>query len=227
MFGFDKKEKKSKTTYGIIGVGRFGRALATELASSGAEILVIDRDEEKIRDMRELTENAYIVKNLDKESLLETGIQNCDVAVVCIAEKIDTSILTTLHLSNMHIPRIIAKASGAEHGEILEMLGAEVVYPERDMAIRLANRLEISRVLDYMQLSEKINISKTLVPEQAVGKTVIELNIRSRFNLNIIAVENSGTVMEMVKPDYVFRKNDILFVSGSRENLEKFYDWAR
>lgn len=226
MFNFDKKDKKSKTTYGIIGVGRFGKALALELAASGAEILVIDRDEEKIRDLREITENAYIVKNLDKESLLETGIQNCDVAVVCIAEKLDTSILTTLHLTNMHIPRVIAKSASAEHGEILEMLGAEVVYPERDMAIRLANRLDASRVLDYMQLSEQINISKIFVPEHVVGKTVIELNIRARFGLNIIAIENNGAVMETVYPDYVFRENDILFISGSKKNFMKFYEWA-
>lgn len=220
------KVKNEKMIYGIVGLGRFGYALAMELASSGAELIVLDRDEEKVRELREVTENAYVVKNLDKKTLLDTGIQNCDVAVVCIGEHMDTSILTTLNLVGIGIPSVISKATSAEHGMILEKLGAEVVYPERDMAIRLASRLETARVLDFIQLSEKINISKLLIPEQAVGKSVIEVNLRSRFGLNIIAIENDGTVMETIDPDYMFQKNDILFLSGSKEGLIKLSEWA-
>ena len=150
-----ENRKKENTTYGIVGLGRFGYALAMELAESGAELLVIDRDEEKVRELRDITENAYVVKNLDKKSLLETGIRNCDVAVVCIGEQMGTSILATLHLVSIGVPVVISKANSAEHGEILEKLGAEVVYPERDMAIRLAHRLESSRILDFVQLSKK------------------------------------------------------------------------
>lgn len=121
--------------YGVIGLGRFGYALATELAGSGAELLVIDKDEDKVREIREYTENAVVVNTLDKKTLTETGIQNCDVAIVCIGENMESSILTTLNLVAIGIPLVIAKATSAEHGEILEKLGAEVVYPERDMAI--------------------------------------------------------------------------------------------
>ena len=157
MFG---KSKKEKISYGIVGLGRFGYALAVELAASGAELVVLDQDEEKVREIRELTENAYVVKSLDKKTLSETGIQNCDVAVVCIGEHIEPSILTTLNLVDMGVPKVISKATSAEHGEILRRLGAEVVYPERDMAIRLAKRLASRRILDFIQLSEKINITK-------------------------------------------------------------------
>ena len=110
-----------------------------ELAASDADILVLDKDEEKVREMREYTESAYVMKTLDKKSLAETGIQNCDVAVVCIGEHMDTSILTTLNLVSLGIPVVIAKATSLEHGQILEKLGAEVVYPEHDMAVRLAH----------------------------------------------------------------------------------------
>lgn len=147
-------KNKQADSYGIVGLGRFGFALALELAAAGADLLVLDRDEEKISRLREYTENAFVVRNLDKSTLLETGIQSCDVAVVCIGEQMDTSILTTLNLVSMHIPTVIAKATSAEHGEILEKLGAEVVYPERDMAIRLAHRLETSKSLDFIQLSK-------------------------------------------------------------------------
>ena len=210
-----RKRKNENMAYGVIGLGRFGYALATELAGSGAELLVIDKDEDKVREIREYTENAVVVNTLDKKTLTETGIQNCDVAIVCIGENMESSILTTLNLVAIGIPLVIAKATSAEHGEILEKLGAEVVYPERDMAIRLASRLETTRVLDFMQLSERITISKLIIPNQFIGKSILEINLRSRFGLNIIAIENDGTVIENIKPDYVFREHDTLFVSGS------------
>lgn len=221
-----KKNKKNRNTYGIIGLGRFGMALALELHNSGADLIVLDRDEEKVREMREYTDNAFVVRGLDKKTLMETGIQNCDVAVVCIGEHLDTSILTTLNLVSLGIPSVIAKSRSAEHGEILEKLGAQVVYPERDMGIRLANRLEASRMLDYIQLSEKLNISKLMAPEKMVGKTVLEIDLRKNFNVNIIAVENGGNLIETIRPDYRFRPGDILFVSGAKEGLNRLSAWG-
>lgn len=223
MFG---KMQSKKTMYGIVGIGRFGLALAEALAASGSGLIVLDRDEDKVREMRELTDNAYVVKSLNKKSLQETGIQNCDVAVVCIGEQMDTSILTALNLISLGIPKVIAKATSVEHGIILEKLGAEVVYPERDMAVRLASRLETARELDIIQLSEKINISKMQVPEQIIGKTVLSANLRSKFSLNIIAIENNGMVIEAIHPDYIFRQNDILFLVGSKDGLMKMNQWA-
>lgn len=221
-----RKSKKEKATYGIIGLGRFGSALALELAEEGAELVVLDKDEEKVRMLRDYTENAFVVRSLDKKSLAETGIQNCDVVVVCISEQIDTSILTTLNLKSIGVGKVIAKASSTEHGEILEKLGAEVVYPERDMALRLAHRLEAAKVLDFVQLSESVNISKMMVPEKIVGKSVMEVNFRKRFGSNIIAIENNGTVSESVRPDDLFRKNDILYVSGNKDGMSKLLAWA-
>lgn len=221
-----QKAKREKMSYGIVGLGRFGYALATELAQTGAEVLVIDRDEEKIRELREYTENAYVVKNIDKKTLTDTGIQNCDVAVVCVGEQMDTSILTVLNLVSMGIPKVIAKAASAEHGLILEKLGAEVVFPERDMAVRLANRLETSRVLDIVQLGERINVTKLKIPDRIVGKSVREVNIRARFGFNIIAVENGSKVTETVTPEYVFRQGDVVYLSGRKEGIMKLNTWA-
>lgn len=223
MFG---KRKKNTTAYGIVGLGRFGEALARELAKSGAELLVIDRDEERVREMRELTENALVVNTLDKKTLAETGIQNCDIAIVCIGEHMESSILTTLNLVSLGIPSVISKATSPEHGEILTRLGAEVVYPERDMAERLANRLVNNSVLDFIQLSEKINISKLLTPDALIGRTVQEMDLRSHFNLNIIAIQNGADVLEHVVPTYRFQTGDILIVSGNKEGIQRFSEWA-
>ncbi len=222
---FRNKNKKDKCSYAIIGLGRFGMALALELAEAGADLLVLDRDEDKVRELREYTENAYVVRNLDKKTLEDTGVANCDVAVVGIGEQMDISILTTLHLTGLGVRRVIAKASGAEHGEILEKLGAEVIYPERDMALRLARRLETARVLDYIQLSEKLNISKLEAPAALVGRTVLQADLRGRFDVNIIAIENDGALIEAVRPDYAFRTGDILFLAGGKQALNTITDW--
>lgn len=223
MFG---KKRPQKTIYGLIGLGRFGLALARELYESGADMIILDKDAEKITTAREMTENAFIVNSLDKKTLIEAGMNNVDVAIVCIGGQIDTSILTALNLVSIGVPKVIAKASSTEHGEILEKLGAEVVYPERDMGIRLAHRLETSQTLDFVQLSERINISKLTVPEKAIGKSVIEVNLRGNFGLNIVAIESGSRIIEAVHPDYVFVKGDILFLSGSKNSFAKFSDWA-
>ena len=220
-----KKKSNEKNTYGIVGLGRFGHALALELAAAGAELVVLDKEEEKVRELREYTENAYVVHALDKKTLSETGVQNCDVAVVCIGEQLDISILTTLNLVSLGVPTVISKASSMEHGEILEKIGAQVVYPERDMAVRLAHRLEAVRMLDFFQLSEKLNISKMIMPERSVGKTVVEANLRGRFGVNIIAVENDGKLIETITPDYAFKKGDIAYISGSKEALNRLSEW--
>lgn len=216
-----KRKGKEKTVYGIIGLGRFGTALAQTLAESGAELIVIDNDEGKVREIRELTENAYVVQSLDKKSLAETGIAGCDIAVVCIGEQMDVSILTTLNLISLGVGKVISKARSAEHGEILEKLGAEVVYPEHDMALRLATRLETSRVLDYMQLNEQLNISKLELPTSLAGKTVVEADLRGSFGLNIVAIEHGGEVSDFIRPDTLFRAGDVLIVAGSKTGIAK------
>ena len=178
MFG---RYKNDNVSYGIVGLGRFGYALAKSLAELDADLLILDKDEEKIRDMREYTENALVIKNLDKPSLLETGIQNCDIAIVCIAEYMDISILTTLHLVSMGIPKVVARATSAEHGEILEKLGAKVVYPERDMAERLAKRMEEANMPEFAQLNDKVGIAKLIVADEMEGESVYDVDLETRF----------------------------------------------
>lgn len=94
------------------------------------------------------------------------------------------------------------------------------------MAIRLAHRLEASKMLDYIQLSEKLNISKLIIPDRIVGKTVLSVNLRGEFGINIIAIENNGNLIETINPDYVFRKGDIMFISGSKDSLDRLSAWT-
>ena len=223
MFG-KKKVKEKNLTYAVIGLGRFGQALATELAMKNVDLVVIDRNHDKIKEMRKLTENAFVADGTDKTALRKVGIENCDIVIVCLANQIDASILVTLDLVSMGIHRVIAKAQSIKHGIILEKIGAEVVYPERDMAIRLANRLENSKTLDYIRLSEKVNITKVKVTQKGADKTVLDLKIRQKFGCNIIAIERGNDVYDNIDPNLVLKKNDVIYVTGTNEHLDKLVE---
>lgn len=215
------KKKEKNQTYAIIGLGRFGSALADELHELGVELLVIDRDPEKIRKYRNYTENAYVIEDINEASLRKVGIENCDVAVVCIADQIDASILITLDLVNIGVKHILARAKSANHGAVLNKLGAEVVYPERDMAIRVARRLENSKTLDYISLSEQVNITKLKITNKGANKNILDLKIREKFGCNIIAIETRGMVLDTVNPIYALKKGDIIYATGNSAQLAK------
>ncbi len=214
--------KKEPASYGVIGLGRFGSALAKTLAEAGKEVLVLDRDEAKIQELRHYTEHALVVQDLNRETLEEAGIQNCDVVIVCIGERIDTSILTTLNVTNLGVPTVIAKATSRDHGCVLKKMGAQVVYPEHDMAVRLAKKLLSNNVLDYISLSNDIEISELRVTDKLVGQSVLETDLRRRHGLNIIAVEHEHSTTIEIDPGYVFVDGDVIVVIGQKDRVRAF-----
>ena len=215
-------KKNQDIAYGIIGLGRFGSALARTLAEAGQEFIVLDKDEDKIKDMRQYTEYAFVTENLSQETLAETGIQNCDVVIVCIGEQVDVSILTTMRVIEMGIPHVISKALSAEQGAVLKKLGAEVVYPERDMALRLGRKLLSNNFLDYVSLNNSVEIRQVQVPQPLIGRSVEETEIRQKYKLNIIAIENGRDTNIEVTPDYRLKADDIIVVIGKVNNIDAF-----
>lgn len=215
-------KKKSSDVYGIIGLGRFGFPLAKKLAEAGKDVLAIDSDEEKVKKATEFTDNAFVLRDLSAESLQEVGIKNCDTVVVCIGSKIDISILTTLNVINLGVTRVISKAISADQGSILEKLGAEIVYPERDMAIRLSNRLIKSRIMEYIALSNDVEIAEIIVRSKIANVSVGELNLRKKFGLNIIALKDKQSIITEITPDLRLAENDILVVIGKIASVEEF-----
>ncbi len=218
-------KNKKRESFGVIGLGRFGLALAKALAKEGKDVIAIDSDENKVRELRNDTEYAFVVSELTKAALQESGIQNCDAVIVCIGEKIDTSILTTLNVVSLGVPKVIAKANTYEHGLILEKLGAEVVYPEHDMAVRLAKRLLTNTVLDYIMLSDDIEISELKLLDKLIGESVAGINIRKKLGLNIIAIMHNGKTITNIDPEYKFEKGDVMVVIGYRKNIEQLEDY--
>ena len=214
--------KNRGTAYGVIGMGRFGTALAIALAQAGKEVIAIDRSEEKIKNIRRYTDYAFVAENLSMETLKEIGIQNCDVAIICIGEKVDVSILTTMSAIELGVPHVIAKATSEEQGAVLKKIGAEVVYPERDMALRLGKKLVSDNFLDFVSLSNSVEIRQIPVGKMLIGKSVQESDIRRKYKLNIIAIENENQTNIEILPDYHFQTGDIIVVIGKTENMDKF-----
>lgn len=217
-----KKKNQAAASFGIIGLGRFGMALAVTLANAGKEVIVIDKDEAKVKEMRQYTDYAFVSDNLSMETLKEIGIQNCDVVVVCIGEKIDVSILTTMCVIELGVPRVISKALSNEQGAVLRKLGAEVVYPEKDMALRLGKKLVSNNFLEYISLDNSVEIRQIKIPDKFAGQSIEEIGIRKKYGLNIIAIENGNNTTIEVTPDYRLKYEDIIVVIGKVHNIDNF-----
>ena len=217
-----KKEKKDRQLYAVIGLGRFGFAVAEELARKGKDVLAIDRERDIINRAAEFTDNAFVLDALSVENLDQAGLADADVAVIGIGSKIDVSILTTLNVMKLGVKRVIAKATSKEQGEVLERLGAEVIYPEHDMAIRLAGRLASPFILDYISLSDTVDIMELSLTPKVDGKTVLELNVRKTYGLNIIAIRHDGEMNTSIQPTTTVREKDTIAVIGKTEDIRRF-----
>lgn len=213
---------KASISFGVIGLGRFGYALAETLAENGQEVLVLDNNECKVKQILDKVPQAFVVSQLDKTTLEEAGIQNCGTVIVCIGEQVEASILTALNVIELGVPRVIAKAISAEHGRVLQKIGAEVVYPERDRAVRLANMLTKPRAMEYIDLSSEYAISELKLTEGLNGKTLLELDFRRRFGLNVIAIVRGNRTIVEITPDLKLSTNDLIAIVGKKEKIAEF-----
>ena len=215
-------KRKSRSGFAVIGLGRFGMSLARSLAKLGTDVMVIDSDENKLRPVRPYVQDAYHMLHLTRESLEDTGISECHTAIVCIAEKIDVSLMTTLHILTLGVPRVIAKADSIEHSMILEKIGAEVVHPERETATRLAAVLNGSKAIDLMRLNGDHVVSEIKVGRQFFGHTVRELELE-KYGLKLIALEKEPDItVADVKPGQILEEDDAIVVMGRFNDVDRF-----
>ena len=210
--------------YLVVGLGRFGKSVARTLYDHGENVLAIDTDEDIIQETinNNIVDNAIIVDATDINALKNLGINNFDVAFVCIGTNIEASILITLSLKEIGISKVIAKALTEEHGKVLSRVGAdEVVFPEKYMGQRVALFEIEPNVIEHMKLSDDHLIVELKAPAKFVNKTLISLNLRKTWNVNIIAIRN-GSDMEIV-PDgnTVIDKDDVLVIITDIKTAEK------
>ncbi len=211
-----------KASIGIIGLGRFGMSLAHELTSKGREIICVDKEEKKVKEILNFTDYAYVSEDLTQETLEELGFKECETVIVCIGEKIDVSILTTLNVISLGVKKVIAKAGSEEQGRVLERLGAEVIYPDKDSADRLAKKILSNNILDFISLNENIEIVEIKIPKRYVGVALMDSDIRRKFNLNIVAIERDDEIDINISPKHVFEEKDAIVVVGNKDNIAEF-----
>ena len=219
---FFKGNKQANGAYAVIGLGRFGSAVAITLVQNGEDVIIVDKDPDRVRELRYLTDNAYVINHLDQKSLEEIGVADCKAAIIAIGSQIDANILATLYCINLKVPTVIAKANTKDMGSILEKLGAQTVYPEWEMGERLANQLSNKRVIDYFSVSGNIDIAQINAPRSFVGKQLKTLALRQKYGISIIAIQTSERTIEEIDPDYVFEKGDIIIIIGSNQNIRAF-----
>jgi trk system potassium uptake protein TrkA len=212
---------------GIIGAGRFGSSLAEELARRGAEVIVIDRDRAAVQRLASVVARAVEGDATDIETLSESGIQECDALVVAIGTNMEGSILATMNSQELKVPHIVAKAVSDMHGKVLERLGVkEVVYPNRERAIRLARSLLASTALDYFEVYEGLSVAEMIAPKELVGKTLIESKLRARHGITVLLIRRPestpGAKRPIITPngDDIIREGDTLLLFGPDKALE-------
>ena len=218
---FDKM-KSSAESYGVIGLGRFGTALVKKLSDAGKEVIAVDKDEAKVKAVRGWTDYAFVIDELNEAALKETGMQNCGTVTICIGERIDISILTTMLVTKLGVPHVISKAASEVHGEVLKQLGAEVVYPEADMAVRIGKRLISGNLLDYVALGDGVEVRRIAVGGKMLGKSVRELDLRKVYGINVIAVEHARQTNVEFSADYTFKDGDVMAVVGKVAKIDRF-----
>ncbi|MCB9799127.1 MAG: TrkA family potassium uptake protein [Candidatus Omnitrophica bacterium] len=213
----------------VIGAGNFGATVAVQMAAKKCEVVVIDNDSEKLAEIKDHVGQVIVGDATDK-SLIEKFSKEMDVVVVSLGEIIDASILITHHLKEAGVKRIIAKAASRDHGQILKIIGAtQVVFPERDEAIRLVTNLISPHVLDVVKLSEDLNLVEVAVPESFVGKSMRNMDLRKKYGIQILAIKNplDGSTQVLPSPDYIFQADDIIIVIGELEGLDRFSGSAK
>ena len=212
--------------FGVIGLGRFGSAIATTLTELGHDVIGVDGDEERVQQMADSVAQTIELDATDAKALRAAGLQDIDVAVVSMGKNIESSLLVVMQLHELGVRTVVAKAVTALHGRILEKLGvSRVVFPEREMAIRLAHSLVMPNALDYIELSRDFSIVELPAPESFIDRTLKQLELRPRFGLTLIAIkrraEGSGVVETNIAPsaDEMIHKGDSLSLLGANDRL--------
>ena len=203
-------------------MGRFGRHLAMKLQELGNDVMIVDRNPKLINEFASKFTDSHIGDCTNESVIRSLGVKQLDICFVSIGEDFQSSLIITSLLKRAGAKRVIAKANQEIQADLLMQIGAdEVVYPERDLAEKLAVRYNANNVLDFIQLTKDYSIYEIPIPHSWAGKTIVEVDVRRKFRVNIIAIKCENTLQPMPPADYVFRKDDHLVVIGKSADVEK------
>ncbi|SHJ85490.1 trk system potassium uptake protein TrkA [Geosporobacter subterraneus DSM 17957] len=208
--------------FAVIGCGRFGSSVARTLYGLGYDVLAIDEDEDVIQNISDSVTHAVQADATDEASIKSLGIRNFDVAVITIGSDIQSSILITLIVKELGVKYVVAKAQNELHAKVLYKIGADrVVFPERDMGVRVAHNLVSSNILDYIELAPDYSIVEILALKDWEGKSLSELNMRARYGINVMAIKHGAEINISPNALDTIRKDDVLVVIGHNDDVQK------
>lgn len=211
----------------VFGLGRFGTAITKALHNAGAEVLVVDRDEEKINEIVPFCTHAACADTTDENSMRKLGINNMDVAIVCIASEVDSSIFTTLLCKQMGVPKVIAKAANEKHKLVLERIGANlVIIPETAMGEKLAATLLKPNMIEVLSLTNDFRMVEIRAPKKWVGKTLAQLDLRNSEGISVILIKRGEAVEVNPGAAYKIDSDDLLVVAGSVQDTKRLSNKA-
>lgn len=208
----------------VIGLGIFGYNVARDLFENGFDVVAVDKNKDAIQKMKNYSTKAILADGTDKEVMDEIGVQEDDVAIISFGEDLAAATLITLHLKQMRVKNIIVKAPNEEHKMILEKVGAtDVIIPEMDVAKKISKSLISPNVMDYIPLSEDYMIIELAPPNSFLGKTIAELQLRSKHNIEVIAVRDvlSDAIHMVPAADFVVKDGEVLVVVGKEKDIRK------
>ena len=217
--------KKKNTTFAVIGCGKFGGSVVSELASRGADVIAIDRNEDVIKKYVNIATHTIVLDSTDEESLRSIGIRNVDHVIIGIGQDIQGSILTALLLKEIGVNKVTVKVVNDYHKKVILKIGVDnVIQPEKDTGKRLAHQMLSDRILDYIVLADNYSIIEILAVGPVIGHTLIELNIPTRFRINITAIKRQyGIIVPQANTSII--TGDRLLVIGENKDLTEFNHW--
>ena len=211
-----------KKEFVVLGLGIFGKSVATTLAESGCEVLVVDLNEDKINEIADKVTYAVKADATDADTLKTLGISNFDGAIIAMGESFESSVMATILVKELGIPYVLAKANSELHARILKRVGADmVVFPEKETGIKIANNLMSDNFFDAIELSSTFSMMDIEVLDEWIGKSLKDLKLRSSFKINVIGIKKKENLNINPAADDAIEKGDVLVIIGSNETLNK------
>ena len=213
--------REKNKQYLVLGLGRFGESLAMTLYKMGHEVLAVDSDADLVDSIAPHVTQAIQIDATDESALQSLGVRNFDAAIVSIGQNMRDSILVCVLLKELGVPYLIAKATDELHAKVLRKVGVDrVVFPERDMGMRLAKSLLTPNVLELIDLSDDYQLMETILPAKWSGETIIGIDVRRRFGVSILAIHRGKEFFVSPEADFAFEAGDILLVLGKKDDIE-------
>lgn len=207
----------------LIGLGRFGRHMAMKLNEMKHQVLAIDQSEERVEAALPYVTNAQIGDSTNPQFIHSLGVRNFDLCIVAIGDNFQSSLETTSLLKDCGAPFVLARASRTIHAKFLLRNGADdVVYPERQMAVWSAVRYSSKNVFDYIELTPEYSIYEVSVPRSWIGRNMIDMGVRQKYHINILALKEDGQLNPLPKPDYIFKGHETILIMGANKDIQKF-----